>query len=237
GMQVFVNISGLFYYFESSQATKRARKKYVALSVVILVLSIISITQDLISVQAAFFPDPRNPFVQNGPTQWVSLLGDVLGYAAITLGDLLLLYRCYIIWTDRKWVIIFPGILSLAFLALGIATGVQTKPRKSVNIGIASAWYLTSAAFHVLVTSLIVGRLLYIRYRIAKLCDVENNHMYTGPVAILVESALPLAVAGIIAAVLNLPRPSPESEHGPASVVFTAIWGSLCVRSAVVTSL
>lgn len=45
---------------------------------------------------------------------WAAYMNNTLGNISIVVGDLLLLYRCWLIWADRIWVIIFPSISYIA---------------------------------------------------------------------------------------------------------------------------
>ncbi|EAU89434.2 hypothetical protein CC1G_07660 [Coprinopsis cinerea okayama7 len=133
------------------------------------------------------------------------------------------LYRCYLVWQDIWWVMVFPAVTFLAFVAQGIAfLATSSAPGQPAPYALASAWYILSAVFNITVTGLIVGRLMHARYQVSKLVTLVDMRLYTGPVAILVESALPLCLAAIAAAIVNLP----QVAH-PAGSFFTSLWVAL----------
>lgn len=85
-------------------------------------------------------------------------------------------------------------------------------------------WTALSVSLNVIVTTLICVRLLLVRRHSKRLLPGEVLEMYTGIMAMLVESALPFSVFGIIFAVVY-------GKNLNVAPVFTFIWGNLCVRS------
>lgn len=57
------------------------------------------------------------------------------------------------------------------------------------------------AAADVVMTTLIVVRIIHLRRALFRLLPTQDFRLYTGPVAILIESALPLTIVGIAATV------------------------------------
>ena len=66
----------------------------------------------------------------------------------------------------------------------------------TINFGI-SYWSI-SVSINIIVTTLIVGRLLYFRSRTLHVVNKEQAQTYTGIVAMLVESAALYSVTGLI---------------------------------------
>ncbi|KAG2008437.1 hypothetical protein CC2G_013869 [Coprinopsis cinerea AmutBmut pab1-1] len=226
GMQIFAVISILVFHGESPLVTKRQRRPYVISSCIILVLSALGISIDLVKFANFIIRVADGRASDPGAdTAWWALMGDVCNFLAVVFGDAVLVYRCYIIWNDRKWVITVPVLLLLSFIALGIASAAYDLDDHKHDIGFTSAWHFASAALNTVVTALIVGRLIHSRRRLAKLTSATNPRMYTGAVTILVESALPLTVVATLSAIMNLP-----SLKIPESSVFTALWVATAVR-------
>ncbi|KAI0041962.1 hypothetical protein FA95DRAFT_1576032, partial [Auriscalpium vulgare] len=90
--------------------------------------------------------------------------GTTASVALNLLSDGLLIYRCYIVWSDVR-VLIFPGILYLATFALGVVElWASGAPHSDFFAGLAAhlglAYYSLSIGLNVVVTSIICGRLL-----------------------------------------------------------------------------
>jgi len=82
-----------------------------------------------------------------------------------------------------------------------------------------------SVSFNIVVTLIISLRLLHARYRMRKNAPKEDIEIYTSVVAILVESAFPLALSGLVAAIFY-------GKGHPAAFALTVVWGNFVVSSA-----
>ncbi|KAG2065023.1 hypothetical protein BDR04DRAFT_206847 [Suillus decipiens] len=60
------------------------------------------------------------------------------------------------------------------------------------------SWVALTVGFNIIVTGLIISRLLFFHRRVRSILSDEQRSTYTGTVAILVESALPFTVLGIV---------------------------------------
>jgi hypothetical protein len=98
---------------------------------------------------------------------------------------------------------------------------------------VAASTYLTVST-NIIVTSFITFRLLRARRTLGEVLPSADMRVYTGVIAILVESAAPLAVFGIIAAITQQLGNSSRST-GPALFVcyylFQGLFYSFCVSS------
>jgi hypothetical protein len=89
------------------------------------------------------------------------------------------------------------------------------------------AWIFLSTAVNIIVTSLISIRLLRIRKQLSTVLSTQDLQIYLGIIAILVESALPLSLAGVAFAAVSTP-----SSSGAKTVARTTVllcWFSLNV--------
>jgi hypothetical protein len=91
-----------------------------------------------------------------------------------------------------------------------------------------------TVATSVIVTSLITFHLLRARRVFSKYLSSADMRLYTGVVAILIESALPLSFFGVIAAVLrrtiDITIAAKQTEgHVVSYVLFTGLFYSFCV--------
>ena len=93
---------------------------------------------------------------------------------------------------------------------------------KTVNFGV--PWAALSVSLNIIVTCLITIKLLRARRQLKKSLPEHSLRMYTGVAAILVESALPFSVLGIVFAVTY----GKNLDVGPA---FLFVWATFCVCS------
>ncbi|KAJ8076158.1 hypothetical protein PM082_022143 [Marasmius tenuissimus] len=158
-------------------------------------------------------------------SNWTNVLGTAMDMFGNFLGDLLLLYRCYVIYNSNRWVMILPILTFLASTSMAIVSCVQSAlpgssffATNALNFGI--PWISLTCALNVILTGLISVKLLWARRRMNRLLQSrELTDVYTGVVAILVESALPFSVLGIVFAVLL-------AKGNFAYAIFSAVWGA-----------
>ncbi|RXW12436.1 hypothetical protein EST38_g13420 [Candolleomyces aberdarensis] len=184
GIHLFMALYGLSVFLETPEPLRKGRKRYVAVSFAITTLSALTASLDM----ADYF---QILFKSTSPRHWIELLGGSqqarlhlaggtsLG-VVIVIGDALLVYRCYIVCVEYWWVTILPMMTSLSGLVASTLLTVST---------------------NIIVTTLITIRLLRARRTLAKLLPSADVRVYTGVIAILIESAAPLAIFGIMAAV------------------------------------
>jgi hypothetical protein len=97
---------------------------------------------------------------------------------------------------------------------------------------LASASTLLTVTANVILTSLIAFHLIRARRRLSKLLPSGDRHFYTGILAILVESALPLTLFGVITAVMQQTsriRSSQTAGFYVCDTLFTGLFYSFCV--------
>lgn len=155
------------------------------------------------------------------------------------------LYRSYIFYDGYILAVILPTLLYLAsistlktlmhselltsrrVLVMAIMSVVESAlpgdtffQGAAVSFGV--PWISLSAAYNLLVTSLICSKILRMRYQLRGVMEPEVKDMYTGVVAILIESALPLSAVGIVFAVLL-------GVGQPYAVLISGIWAAFVV--------
>ncbi|KAI0749659.1 hypothetical protein C8Q80DRAFT_1101643 [Daedaleopsis nitida] len=145
-----------------------------------------------------------------GPMAWfitnyadgVNTAGNAGYIIANFFADGLLLWRCYVVW-NTVWILVFPLLVFMASTALSILTLFQaSRPDASLwtntTIQISLPYFSISIALNVLLTLLLVGRLLYMSEQAKRTIGRDHAATYTSIVAMLVESAVPYAVAGLL---------------------------------------
>jgi len=131
--------------------------------------------------------------------------------------DALVLFRLFVIWDSNYWIVAFPVLMLAGSFTSSILLLVQlTLPGSSiythVSISLGVPYWSISVSINVLATLLITGRLLYLRYRVRQALVPRGSPeqqarlslkamgyagMYTGPMAMLIESASLYAGVGL----------------------------------------
>lgn len=117
GIQLFMVIYGFSVFLETPPSKRKGRLVYMIISLILFVLPTVA---SLVSFHRYFTvwrytsvlladPSARTPQLA-----WTAHVNNTLCYLTILLGDGLMLYRCYIIWADRLWVLIVPGLLFIS---------------------------------------------------------------------------------------------------------------------------
>jgi hypothetical protein len=105
------------------------------------------------------------------------------------------------------------------------------------NLTFGSLWTFSSVAMSILVTALIAFRLIQARIRLSSLGvadTTKTSSMYTGVLAILIESALPFTIIGIgYAIIMAVTQPYQDDvlKKEFANYVFSALYFSFAVSS------
>lgn len=138
-----------------------------------------------------------------------TMLGNAAQNVAIVLVDGLLVYRCYIIFNSKPWIVIplalcMTGSLAVSMATIPIYLGLNTSLGDTIN---AVAIMLTITV-NVVTPTMIAVRILIVLRRVHKSIGIHYKMKWSNwPIniaAILVESALPNAVLGIISCVMIL---------------------------------
>ncbi|KAI0057637.1 hypothetical protein BV25DRAFT_1909470 [Artomyces pyxidatus] len=149
----------------------------------------------------ADFPGGQGAYLQEYAAVWYQTMGTTTTVAMNLFSDGLLISRCFIVWNDFR-VIIVPGFLYIATLALGIVElWASGAPHNDFFSGLAAhlgvTYYATSIGLNVLVTSLILGRILAFAHKSKRHFGDDGSSMYFSVASMIIESALPYSVAGI----------------------------------------
>ncbi|KAJ2922614.1 hypothetical protein H1R20_g14482, partial [Candolleomyces eurysporus] len=167
---------------------------------------------------------------------WLRYFTSITMAAGIFVGDALLVYRCYMALSSNRWVAIIPALSSVsAFvvfmvdeLALDLDKDRTTNPLPTVT-------QMLTVCTNVLVTAIISFHLYRARRTLSQMLPSHDTRLYTGVVAILVESAVPLTLLGPITAALQLaPFPKNQTAAQALVVAYSIIGGlfySFCTLS------
>jgi len=169
-------------------------------------------------------PGGPEAYLNSHLSAWFNVWGTSAILTANLMGDGLLLYRCYILLANSKFLIILPALLFVASTTLGIFTSIESAlPNASIFSGRAQSlgvpYVAITTAYNVLVTSLICGRIFFMHLSIRRL-GVSFGAEQWGIIAILIESALPFSIVGVIFTVLY-------ATSNPLADAFGDVWGSV----------
>ncbi|KAF9522853.1 hypothetical protein CPB83DRAFT_800165 [Crepidotus variabilis] len=215
GIEIFMWIFGFCIFLETPKDRRRGRAVYLAISFAILVLDCFarlpfakysfevlyksSNTSEVHELEVQLI---QTWYVQG--TNWANTI-------IIWVGNGLLVYRCFIIWADRLLVPVFLVLLYLGSIATSIGSLVIRDDE--LNISIINASIALIIALECLVTLLISGRLIAFQRKQAAALKSFDSQMYISVIGILVESALPLSIVGIMHIVASIYAAPPYAMH------------------------
>ncbi|RPD60192.1 hypothetical protein L226DRAFT_571168 [Lentinus tigrinus ALCF2SS1-7] len=152
----------------------------------------------------------NNRGFDGGPMAWFfanyAMDTNTAGNAGYVIGnflaDALLLWRTYVVW-NTIWVIIFPGLVFLGSTAMSFLTLYQaSRPDASLwthtTVQFSLPYFSISISLNILLTLLLVGRLYYMSARAKRAIGREHAATYSSIASMLIESAVPYAIAGLI---------------------------------------
>ncbi|KAJ3842169.1 hypothetical protein EV361DRAFT_938353 [Lentinula raphanica] len=120
--------------------------------------------------------------------------------------QLILIYRCYLVWSRNIWVIILPILISFASVACGIAliglvlTISPTAPQApEAIVPIGTAAFAMSLCLNFIVSALIVGRIWYMT---GLNREIKTDGAIRRASAIVIESGLLFLAAQLVFVVL-----------------------------------
>ncbi|KAK0226228.1 hypothetical protein IW262DRAFT_1360609 [Armillaria fumosa] len=233
GVDIVIFFQSVYYLVYSTTETK-SKIMYTAYGTVLFILLTISVVANgyfgqLVWVEHGDFPGGSGAYYLANLTLWLNTFGTAADAVANILGDGLLLYRCYIICGARRSLIFVPLIIWIASTVMAIITNVISGlPDSSVFKGRAAtcgvSWVVLTVSFNVVVTTMICGRIFLLQRSIRKWMDAETVKMYTGIIALMVESALPFTVLGVVFIATYV-------RASPAEWTMAPTWGSFVIIS------
>ncbi|RXW16538.1 hypothetical protein EST38_g9311 [Candolleomyces aberdarensis] len=237
GIHLFMALYGLSVFLETPEPLRKGRKRYVAVSFVLTTLSALTASLDMARYLQTLFkstsPGHWRELFAGSYQEWGYLASSAGLGLIIMIGDVLLVYRCYIVCVEYWWVTIFPMMTSLSGLALFF---MSIDPGSEDNSTSYFASTLLIVSTNIIVTTLITIRLLRARRTLAEVLPSADVRVYIGVIAILIESAAPLTIFGIITAVITVARAAgavyESSEEAMAcNAFFEGLFYSFCTLS------
>ncbi|TFK32556.1 hypothetical protein BDQ12DRAFT_772932 [Crucibulum laeve] len=120
---------------------------------------------------------------------WENRLAIDSQYVLVWILDLLLLYRCIVIWNYMPWVVILMSSIYLSIISLSIAVMVFAgKSAVFFNLKLQIGFLAMSCAYNFLFTILVSTQLLIARKRMKDAFGDEDTSTYTSITTTLIES-------------------------------------------------
>ncbi|KAF8806972.1 hypothetical protein BYT27DRAFT_7256979 [Phlegmacium glaucopus] len=230
GLQIYMVFHSCSLLLKSEPGPPGLKVKlYMIYGFAMLALTTIALSTDMIMGQYMWiehrdYPGgPYSYYIANGAS-WINVLGTTACIAGNILNDALLLYRCYMIWNKSWRIMVAPFTIFLGTIAMALIALTQSALPNSCFIAIETVdfiipWMSLTTGLNAIVTLLISGRILYYT-RLASFAKGSSgtSDPHTGIVAILVESALPLSILGILCAVYF-------GNQDVPGIAFVTVWG------------
>lgn len=238
GVHIFMAFYGLFVYLETSLAQREGRAMYIAISFLLTVMSAFSASFDIFRLFKCLLEatGPLGYLETSLKYGWAWERYASVGSLAVIIlvGDALLIYRCYIMWKKQWLAVVAPILTYVACVAVAVVTFIPTRrdstePTTSqVSNSREAIWVFLNVATNTLVTGLISFRLITSRKELARVLPSKDLNLYTGIVAMLIESVLPLTIAGLVYASVLVSKPeSPTVASEVTNNLFSFIYYSL----------
>jgi len=129
----------------------------------------------------------------------------VLSYAIINfMAGGLLLYRCFVVWNRRWYIIVIPcamyvSTIVLVALAANSLLGEDSTYFTGARLAFTLPLYSISIALNLLLSGLIAGRIWSARSRFRAVLGSQQAHVYTSVTSMIVESAAIYSISSLVA--------------------------------------
>ncbi|EAU82942.2 hypothetical protein CC1G_09204 [Coprinopsis cinerea okayama7 len=211
GMQIFMCIYGLSAFIGTSPELRKGRRPYVLLSFAILVLSGIPACLDLaMGFKALYGTGSGLDYIrarQRGYHDAMATVSQTLFHAYVALGDGLL-----VLTIDDSFGDVISFGMTFGFIGLSLTNIVRiiSKTARSTELQavrtqqITIAYTFLTVSLNVIATSLIAYRLVRAQRSFSRTLPGRGMRVYRAAARILVESALPLTLFGLCAALFGV---------------------------------
>ncbi|KAJ2913709.1 hypothetical protein MD484_g6701, partial [Candolleomyces efflorescens] len=234
GINLFMSLYGLSVFLETSEPLRKGRKRYITASFAITTLFAFTASLDMANIFQPLFnstsPTDWSELMALDVTRWKFITGHVSAGLYVAIGDALLVYRCYIVCVEYRWLTILPALTTLAGLALFITQTFLINDKLSAPLF--SACIFLTVSTNIIVTALITFRLLRARRALEKVLPSADMRVYTSVIAILVESAAPLTIIGIVTAIVQQWASAPRTlAFHVCNMLFQGLFYIFCTLS------
>ncbi|KAH9850923.1 hypothetical protein C2E23DRAFT_734006 [Lenzites betulinus] len=202
----FMTVRAMFNPKQRRMDSRRSDRFFVFFSTALLCLNTIFVATEAVFgeemwVINADYPGGQDAYLGDFAAVWYQTLGTAASIVLNLLSDGLLIYRCWVVWDDKR-VVIFPIVLYLGTFSVGLAQLYESgRPNANYFVGLAAqlgvSYTSCVISLNIIVSGLICGRILYLSRRMASLSILGVDGEYVTAAAILVESAALYTLTGI----------------------------------------
>ncbi|KAH6901840.1 hypothetical protein BKA70DRAFT_1435453 [Coprinopsis sp. MPI-PUGE-AT-0042] len=196
------------------KASRGVRILYLAVSFLLLGLTTASAVINSLSISRVLFEGVvlRDVYAE------LLVYRELMWHLSIIAVDSILLYRCYIVWFDQKWVLGLPFLLQLGNVGVGVTSMVALfngpmDTNRSRRLQVATI--MIPVIMHIIITLLICLRLFYTHRQVVKAISSPSNrpkNPFARFMCVLVESAAPFSIFGIATGVAFMLPPSAQGS-------------------------
>jgi hypothetical protein len=224
----YLTLQALFYKGNDNSA--RRRRFFATYSTIFLVLITMDIAINAIWGEFLWIDGPDSPggtlaWFNNNVNVWYQAMGSTTSPIMIFMGDALLIYRLFILYGSSYYVIALPLLAYFTAIAFAIIQlFVSFSPsgnffsHSTINWGI--PYYSITIGLNILITLLIVTRLLKLGKAVSRAIGDDSVKMYTSVASMLIESAAPYSLFGIVFLVAF-------TRNSMIGVGFIQVWSKL----------
>ncbi|KAF7328660.1 hypothetical protein MSAN_02467600 [Mycena sanguinolenta] len=165
---------------------------------ILFILGNIGNATSIFYAQKTFIDDRNYPggpgaFFFEQSTQWSAVLCNSVYIVNTWFQDGLLLYRFWTIYSRNYYIVVIPALAFLTSLIMSaILIAVLCRPGNTfwtaLSVKLAIPYWAISISMTVILTALIAGRLMFMRYRLKKLVGANSSMPYVTTTAMFVES-------------------------------------------------
>ncbi|TFK30301.1 hypothetical protein FA15DRAFT_663705 [Coprinopsis marcescibilis] len=231
GLQCFMVLYSMTVFFGTPKEARKGRSRYIFASCLLFVVQSVNAFLEVDSVfklllQASTGKDLLSPKAWDAEKTVPMLIPSIISSLLLfTLGDGLLLYRCYVVLNNSRWLVIFPTMTYLGAIAFNVHYRVHLlrvishtvhNHADAIPVPPEGIWIGLGVATNVGITALISYHLLKARKELAKSLPGKSLKVYSGVAYILIEAAVPLTLSGLALAAVTfaqIPQSVPMQHH------------------------
>ncbi|KAF8167193.1 hypothetical protein B0H34DRAFT_645238 [Crassisporium funariophilum] len=233
GFELVIYFMILRALFHKGNKNTPLRRRFCAIySTVMLLLSTIPLSCNAVWGSEMWITHREGPggvpgYIQTHLSVWYQTLASSSVIAGVFLGDALLLYRLFVVYGRLRSVIAVPLLAYLVAFGLAVLQVVLSGLPNGNFFGneiskIGVSYYSITICLNIVVTILICARLFRISNVVADVLGREKAKVYTSVAAILVESAAPYSLLGIMYLI-------PYGLKSPLAILFGQLWTKMSV--------
>ncbi|KAF6753814.1 hypothetical protein DFP72DRAFT_813768 [Ephemerocybe angulata] len=209
GTQLLMCCYGLSVYLETPREKRTGRLPAILVSFLIFFFYSVTTALDTVYMHDTFqraIDGPQSILSAHADVgvNWTRFLSPMCVVMFMALGDAVLLYRCTILWSEKRWVCTPLYLLQLACVALGIRSVIPGDVHSEDSNRLESARTFISVSVNVLATTYLATRLYQQDRQRRLLFQDHKDDTYRKIARMLIESAVPPAVFGVVYAAFTM---------------------------------